>query len=164
MAGLPGTVVITDTSTGEDANITQRAVYLRNSKGQFVVPEGTTTDYILWDIDDTSIDIDVLTKDMALTVIVQWLDVTDVVLYDKTLLSCLSAYSVQFDYGLISALAQNFKRTTDMRFDEMRFQLRLHVDDANQAVTLGGDIVSAQASLDLATNIRLGAPYYFNLN
>lgn len=164
MAGLPGTVVITDTSTGDDADITQRAVYLRNSKGQFVVPEGTDTDYVLWDIDDTSIDIAALTKDMALTVIVQWLDVNDVVLYDKTLISCLTAYNNQFDYGLVSALAQNFKRTNDMRFDDMRFKLRLYIDDANQAVSLGADVVRAQVCLDLATEIRLGAAYYFNLN
>ena len=67
-------VTVTDTSTGTDSAINARRVYLRKSDGTFLVPEGTATDYVDWAWADTSIDIDVLDKDYALEITVEWLE------------------------------------------------------------------------------------------
>jgi hypothetical protein len=76
--GSPSLLVITDTSTGSDSSITERRVYLKNAAGQYVVPSGTTTDYILWSISDPSIAIDVLSSDMALQIRVDWVDISNI--------------------------------------------------------------------------------------
>ena len=66
--GLPNIITITDTSTGSDVLVTQRRVYLIKQDGTYLVPVGTTTDYIVWDYADVSIDIDALDKDYCLNV------------------------------------------------------------------------------------------------
>lgn len=70
--GNPSVIILTDTSTGSDSNVTVRHVYLRKSDGNFLVPTGTTTDYIVWPYTDQTITIDVLEKDRALWITVQW--------------------------------------------------------------------------------------------
>ena len=78
--GFPSIVTITDDSTGSDVAVTQRRVYLVDSEGEYVVPDGTTTDYVEWDYAETTLDIDCLTADSALDITVHWLDVSNVVL------------------------------------------------------------------------------------
>jgi len=69
----PTTLRITDTSTGSDNNINNRLIFIRQANGQYLVPEGTTTDYIEWRSDDGNvIDIEVLNVDYALEIKVQW--------------------------------------------------------------------------------------------
>jgi hypothetical protein len=70
----PNILRVTDTSTGSDANITGRRVFLRKDDGTYLVPSGTTTDYIDFPLSLGSyIDIDVLDKDYAFEYKVQWL-------------------------------------------------------------------------------------------
>lgn len=78
--GLPSCVYLTDTSTGSDVAITQRRAYIQDVQGNYLVPSGTTTDYVVWSILDTSISIDCLTQDTAPYVLVQWLNVSGTVL------------------------------------------------------------------------------------
>ena len=73
----PRILRVTDTSTGSDANILGRRVYLRKDDGTYLVPNGTTTDFIAWDIFNSFIDIDVLNIDYALEVKVDWIDDSD---------------------------------------------------------------------------------------
>ncbi len=70
--GNPSIIIFTDTSSGSDANITTRKIYLRKSDGLYLVPTGTTTDYIEWSYSDSTIEVDVLEKDRALSITVQW--------------------------------------------------------------------------------------------
>jgi len=70
-AGSPSVITITDTSTGSDVAVTQRRVYLLDWQGNYVVPSGTTTNYIQWPIAQATINIDCLTQDMALEVTVE---------------------------------------------------------------------------------------------
>lgn len=79
----PRILRVTDTSTSgstfsavfddtfyENAFLGKRKIYLKKDDGTYLVPEGTITDYIVWD-DNTSIDIDVLDKDYALEIKVE---------------------------------------------------------------------------------------------
>ena len=69
----PTTLRITDTSTGSDSNINARRVYLRQANGEYLVPTGTTTNYIEWAIGTNYIDIDVLNVDYSLEIKVEWI-------------------------------------------------------------------------------------------
>ena len=50
----PSIFTLTDTSTGTDATITQRRVYLLKANGTYLVPAGTLTNYIQWSVTDVN--------------------------------------------------------------------------------------------------------------
>jgi hypothetical protein len=65
--GTPSVITLTDTSTGSDGTIAKRRVYMLQANGTYLVPAGTTTNYVDWSLADTSISLDVLAQDSALT-------------------------------------------------------------------------------------------------
>lgn len=160
--GEPNIITLTDTSTGSDVAVTQRRVYLRDAAGNDVLPTGTTG-YVQWDLADTSIDIDCLTKDYALTITVQWLDVSNVVLYDKQDVIGFTSYNEDFMYSLIQMLAANPNRVKDNGFLSNLSDLRTYVDSGNQALERYGDIYICQQCYDKATDIRTNSTTLFNL-
>lgn len=160
--GEPSIVTVTDTSTGSDGTITARRVYIKDAFGNFIVPEGVSTEYNAWSIGDTSVDIDCLTKDIAALITVEWLAGSTVV-YSKIEKYGLVAYNEDFDYSLTQMLAANPMRTNDSKFLEYKFNLRAEIDSGNQALERYGDMFSAQQCYDRATAIRLNSQYLFNL-
>jgi hypothetical protein len=68
----PNVLRFVDTSTGSDDFVNVRHIYLRKSNGEYLVPEGATTNYIEWMLGSNTIDIDVLDKDYALHIEVKW--------------------------------------------------------------------------------------------
>ena len=163
LLGEPSTVVLTDTSTGSDGDITQRRVYLRDAYGNNILPEGTSTDYVEWDYADTSIDIECLDKDYALTITVQWLDVDNVVLYDKVDVLGFTSFNEDFAYSLTQMLSANPYRVNDNGFFNNFSTLRNYIDSGDQALERQSDIFSAQRCYDAATSIRLNSGSLFNV-
>jgi hypothetical protein len=164
LLGQPDIIVLTDTSTGSDVAVTSRRVYLRDAYNDTIVPAGTLTAYVAWAIGDPSINIDVLTKDMALYVKVEWLNVSNAVLYEKEVLYGFKGFNEDFAFALTGYLANNYKRTADSGFLDNLFLLRTYIDSGNQAIELGGDIAKAQTLYDQATAIRTKSQYIFNTN
>lgn len=162
--GEPEDVTLVDTSTGTDGNITQRRAYFQTSSGSFLVPSGTTTDYVQWAYVDATLTVDILTKDYALQVKVEWLDVTDVVLYEDTQIIGFTSYNENYDYGLTQKLTGNPANIQDDDFFIRKSELRTAIDSGNQAIERASDITGAQQCYDRATNIRLNGVYYFNIN
>jgi hypothetical protein len=164
LLGLPNIIVLTDTSSGSDVDVTSRRAYLRDAYDNPIVPVGTTTAFIPWAIGDPSINLDVLTKDMALYVKVEWLNASNVVLYTKEVLYGFKGFNEDFAYQLTGFLANNYKRTADSGYLQNLFLLRTFIDSGNQAIELGGDIAKAQTLYDNATDIRIKSQYIFNTN
>lgn len=159
--GLPSIINLEDVSTGSDADIVTRQAYFRTNTGAYLVPTGTTTDYVLWPLADISLDFDILDKDYSLSITVQWLNVSGTVLYTKTSLVNFSLYNEEFDYSLTSKQASNTRVVADSSFYENRMKLRVEIDNAKQAVTLAGNITNGQASNDRATYLRDNETKYF---
>lgn len=162
--GYPSVVTVVDESTGSDASITQRRVYLVNSEGEYVVPDGTTTDYVQWAYADSEIDIDCLDFDSALDITVQWLDVSNVVLYSKTLLKGFTLYNETFYYSLTQAQATQSTPPNvvqDTGYYTNKLILRTLIDSGNQSITYGDDIATAQTMYNQATQMVDNQDYYF---
>lgn len=153
--GEPSIVTVTDDSTGSDPAITQRRVYLNTASNTKLVPEGTSTEYISWPYSSSSISIDALDKDYALSITVQWLDVSDTVLYDKTVDCGLTLYNETFDYQLTQMVSGNPLLINDNGFFQKKSDLRTNIDSGNKALLFAADLFGAQQCYDLATNIRL---------
>jgi len=148
--GLPSIVTLTDAHVGTDVLVTQRRAFLQTAAQTYLVPSGTTTDYVQWALADTSISIDALPQDYALNITVQWLNVTNDVLYTKTILYDFTMYSETFYYGLTQQQTSSPNIVNDQNYYNNKMILRCSIDEANQAVTYGSDIFSSQSALDRA--------------
>jgi hypothetical protein len=163
-AGLPSDVIITDTSTGSDGAIVSRRVFLTNYAGEYVVADGTTTNYTVWPLAQSSISIDCLTQDTALTVTVNWVDAGGVTLYTKTSLAGFTLYNETYYYSLTqgqAAVGNPSYILQDNNYFQNKSKLRCLIDSGNQAVTLGYDITSAQECYDLASFMVTNQNNYF---
>lgn len=157
--GAPSVIVLTDTSTGTDGTLTARRVFIQKTDGTYLVTEGTTTDYVEWAIGDTTISIDVLDKDYALQITVQWLAGTTVT-YEETGLYLFYQYSEQFYYNLTQGQTSTPLIINDTSYYDNKMKLRCSIDEAVNATTYN-DIHAAQSALDRALELRLNQNLYF---
>ena len=160
-SGTPSIITLTDTSTGSDGTIAKRRVYLLQANGTFLVPAGTTTNYIEWNLADTSIDLNVLSQDSALSITVQWLTSGNVVVTAKTTSFAFTAYNETFYYGLTESQVANSNLTASTNWYQTKLILRVEIDSADQAITFASDIYSAQAALNRATFISTNQALFF---
>lgn len=160
-SGTPSVITLTDTSTGSDVAITSRRVYLLQANGTFLVPAGTTTDYVVWDLVDTSIDLDVLSQDSALSITVQWMSSTNTIVTSKTISFAFTAYNETFYYGLTESQVANSNLSASTNWYQTKLVLRVEIDSADQAITFASDIYSAQAALNRATYISTNQALFF---
>lgn len=166
-SGTPSIITLADTSTGSDTSITKRRIYLLKSDGTYLVPSGTTTNYIAWDITNVNtrepltISLDVLSQDSALSITVQWLNSSNVVVESKTTSFAFTAYNETFYYGLTQSQVANPELVSSDGWYENKMTLRVEIDSATQAIVFSSDIVSAQACLDRATYISQNSNYFF---
>lgn len=159
--GAPQTIIITDTSTGSDPLVTKRWIYLNTSEGTTITPAGVTTAYINWPIADLAISLAVLNTDYSLNINVLWLDVNGVMLYTRTVLYCFSLYAEQFYYSLTQDQTGVPNIISDSNYYTNKMILRVEIDSANQAVSIGGDIYSSQSALDRANYMIAHENDYF---
>lgn len=160
-SGTPSVITLTDTSTGSDVAITSRRVYLLQANGTFLVPAGTTTDYVVWDLVDTSIDLDVLSQDSALSITVQWMSSTNTIVTSKTISFAFTAYNETFYYGLTESQVANSNLSASTNWYQSKLVLRVEIDSADQSITFASDIYSAQAALNRATYISTNQALFF---
>lgn len=165
--GYPSQINLTDSGSGSDAAIVSRRIYLVDAEGNYVVPTGTTTDYVNFPIvllATDEITIDCLTVDSALDITVQWLNVSNVVLYSKTHLKGFTLYNETLYYSLTQTQASQAQPPNvmqDTNYYLNKITLRTNIDDGNQAITYGDDITTAQAAYDRATLMVTNESSYF---
>ncbi len=152
--GLPSVVLLTDSSVGSDILITSRRVFLITDAQTYLVPSGTTTNYTEWAIANASVQIDALDKDYSLQLTVQWLDVDNTVLYEKTEDANLENYNATFEYSLVSQEANGQASLNSPNWLTSRMKLRLSLDDAYNAVYLASSLTSGQNANDRGTYLR----------
>ena len=160
-SGTPSVITLSDTSTGSDVTIVSRRVYLLQANGTFLVPAGTTTDYVVWDLVDTSIDLDVLSQDSALSITVQWMTSGNTVVTSKTISFAFTAYNETFYYGLTESQVANSNLSASTNWYQSKLVLRVEIDSADQSITFASDIYSAQAALNRATYISTNQALFF---
>lgn len=162
--GVPTNIDLEDTSTGSDIAVTQRRVYIQLANGNYLVEAGVTTDYNVWSYSDSTISLDVLTEDSAVLITVQWLNVSNAVLYTKSAQYGFTLYNETFDYTLTQMLSGNPLLINDNGFWQKKSTFREKIDSGNNAVEFASDIFAAQQCYNSATEMRLDAATIFNQN
>jgi len=150
--GLPDEINLTDTSVGSDVLIVTRHVYIQDANGDYLVETGTTTDYEVWDYADSSITLDVLTQDTACDITVNWLSVSGVVLYTKTILFDFTLNIDQYLLNLSLAQISSNINAAGLSYNKSFYynKMKLYVCklDADNAVQIGSNIAGSQAALN----------------
>lgn len=149
--GLPSIITLTDTHTGTDVLVTGRKIYITDASGNPVVPSGNPSSvFILWPISASTIDLNILLNDMALTITVRWVNVSNVVLYSATNIQVFTLYSETFYYSLTQQQTSNPNIIQDVNYYTNKMILRCSIDEANNAITYASDLVSSQSALNRA--------------
>jgi len=140
----PNLVTVTDNSTGSDSNIASRRLIIQDAFGNYLVPAGTTTQYIVWSYAQSSITVDVLTQDTAVSITVQWLDNTNAILYVYNNTYPLSEFGKQFFYYLIQQLGLTPATFQDSNYAGNLSLFWTSIVAGDNAVTYGNDIFAGQ--------------------
>lgn len=159
--GYPSRINFQDTSTGSDGAISARRIYLQDKAGNYIVEEGTTTNYEVWPYADSTITLDVLLKDYALNVRVDWVNSGGTVLYTKTVLTLYALYVITFYINLTKYMSANRKLKDNANFYFNFIKLLCSIKQAQDAVLLMDDISSAQAALTRAKNLIDNQPNFY---
>lgn len=143
----PNLVTFQDTSDGTDNTIVERRIYCLLADGTYLVPSGTTTDYILWDYNDTSIQLDLLTKSQTSNVTVEWWS-NSAKVYDKTILMEWDLYDYLFLFGLLQVQTSTPRIIDDTNYYDNCYKMLVNLFNSENATTKMGDLYSSQAALD----------------
>lgn len=160
-AASPNLVVLTDTSTGTDVLITQRRIYITDDTGAYIVPSGTTTDYIEWPLATNPISLNLLTQDTAANIAVQWLDVSNTVLYSDDDDYPLIEYGKQFYFYLIQQLALNPSTYQDSNYASNLALFWTYIIGAINAINIGDSLSASQALMNKETEMQNNQSFYF---
>lgn len=141
---------IFDISTGTDASITNRKVFLQTAYGTYLVESGNTQNFTNWAEPAASLTLQVLNQDYSLSILVQWCNVSGTVIYFKEQVYSFTLYSQQFYYYLTQQQAAGNANIQDTNYFNNKQKLKTFIDSANNAVQYASDIVGGQNSLDAA--------------
>lgn len=166
ISGSPSDILFADTSTGSDVLILSRRITVQDYADNYLVKTGTTTTYEVWALPlVNSIQLNLLPKDYAVKIRVDWMNVSNVAIYTSTIAATsFTEHNEAFDYTLTQRMAGNPLLMNDNNFWLHKQQLRTYIDAGNNAITRAGDLYNAQQCYDEATGLRLTSQYSFNGN
>lgn len=147
----PYNVVFTDTSTGSDVAVVSRRIYVTNSQGAYVVQSGNSNDYITWPLATNPITVDLLDEDIAVNVLVQWLDAGNAVLYELDNDYCLREFNIQQFIYLIQQQALTPGVVQDTNYYSNLSQYWINIVGANVMIEDASDLAGSQNCLNRAT-------------
>lgn len=143
-------VTFLDISTGSDGTITTRRIYILLANGTYLVPTGTTTDYIVWDYANASIVVDILTQSTAASVRVDWLAGSSVV-YTKTILMGWDLYDYVFLFGLLQTQTSKPNIIDDSNYYNNTLAMIVNLFQGENAIEKMDDLYSSQAAFNRNT-------------
>lgn len=153
LAGTLTSFTITDTSTGDESAITDRFIYLRKYDGTYLVPNGTTTDFIEWPMADDTLTIeDILDKDYCLDITVVFLSGSTIA-DTKIILTLFTGYGDVFLRKLTQAVAANRELINRANYWVNKNKVRVLYDDAAQGTSFLNDQTIATFCLDEAKKL-----------
>ncbi len=160
--GNPAGIFFTDTSAGSDGAIVSRRIFILTANGTYLVQTGNSNTYSIWPLPlATPILLNVLTQDTSPSITVQYLDVSNTVLYSVTIPFSFTYNNENAYYTLTQNQTSDPTILQDTNYYMNKIRLRVNIDNANQAISWAGDTYTAQESLDMATQMTTNQNDYF---
>ena len=138
-----GQILVTDTSTGSDGAITDRVITARNAANAVI----GTFDFPL--SAGSSILISAFTADTAANWTTNWNNNAGASLYNYSVLYAYTQYAEAFYYTLTQGQQAQPSFLNDQQYFQNKSKLRVLIDSANQSISQGDDIFSANTSIAL---------------
>lgn len=153
----PSIISVEDTSTGSDVAITDRKIYVYQANNN--LQGASPYDFPL--SAGTSITINPLDKDYAITVVVNWTDVGGTVLYTANAIGAFVQYALLFLQQLTQTQESNPQIINDQNFMGNKFLVFTEVQSALNAITNGQSVQSAQQAITRYQKLLNSSSYYF---
>lgn len=146
----PSAFTLTDTSTGSDASIANRLIFLYQSDNSIF--SGAPIQFPL--SAGNSISPNLLTEDFAFNCVVQWVDSSGTVLYSASQIGVFTGFLEWFYYSLTQYIAAQSNVLNDTGYLSQWSFLRNFIDSANQAISISASIYNAQLMILLGQAIQ----------
>ena len=151
----PAAIALVDTSTGADVNIATRQILL------YQVDNSLLTAAVNWPYAQTSLTITPLTQDVALNIVINWLDGSGNILYTSAQIYAFTGFSELFLYQLTQNQTSQPNIVVDQNYYNNKVKLRSELDSAKSAISTGFDIYSAQSCLQRAIYMVNNSNFFF---
>ena len=148
---------VVDTSTGADAAIANRLIYISLSDGSLFT--GAPIQFPL--SAGNSISPNILTSDFSFSMQIQWVDANGVVVEQISQIGVFTGFLEWFFYGLTQQIAAQSNIQNDSVFYDNWSKLRVLIDSASQAISIGGSIFNAQNMILMAQQLSTNPNLYF---
>ncbi len=153
----PSVVVINDTHTGSDPNLTGRTLTFYNADGSVY----TTAN---WPIGNSSITLSILPKDVALSISLSVNSSDpepDPSTYTYSLIYAFLQHSKQYLYYLTQLQTENPSITQDPNYYNNKTRLFCEVMSAENAISIGEDVFAADQCIERANYLVANPLNYF---
>jgi len=149
--------LVTDTSTGADAAIANRLIYIYDSANNLFT--GAPIQFPL--SAGASITPNILTKDFAYNIVLNWVDSSGAILYTASQVGVFTGFLEWFFYNLTQNIAAQPSIINDRVWFGNYSKLRTLIDSALQAIQIGGSVFNAQDMILLAQELTNNSNLYF---
>lgn len=137
----PTAIILQDTSTGSDGAIVSRSISLFTVQNVLLAPP------IPWPLATNPITINPLTTDLALNIIVTWLDSGGAVLYTLGQIAAFTGYGEQFNYNLIQTETSSPGILQDVNYQNYVNTLNNYLTNAVKAISVGQSLGNSEAMI-----------------
>ena len=153
----PANIILTDTSSGSDPDLTTRTVYIYQVDGTLL------TTPINWPISDSSITMPVLTQSIALNIQVVWTSTNPIPgsTYTYSQIYAFTGFAENYYYSLTQMQTSTPAIISDTFYYTNKLVLRVEIDSAVQAISLASDLYGSQNCLVRANYLITNGNYYF---
>lgn len=159
--GQPSQIVLTDTHTGTDAAVVAARVVITDSAGNSIVESGNTNSYSPWANIANPLTLTVFsTKDKAVYVTVNYVNISGTTLYSKIYLKGFLLYAITYYIFIIKSQSSRPQLVDKANFYDSTIKLITEIQNATTAITYN-DIMSAQAAMDRVYQLISKPSYFF---
>lgn len=145
----PNLITFTDSSTGVDATITTRYIFVQLADGTYLVPAGTTTNYIVWDYANANKVVDLLSKSQAVTVTVNWYaNVNNAPVYTIVQNTEWGLFDYLYLFEMLQTQTSNPSIINSSDFYDNTLKMIVNLFQAENSITKMSDVYSSQAAFD----------------
>jgi hypothetical protein len=158
----PSYVTITDNSTGSDVAVTQRRLTIQDANGVYLTGGGSVN-YDTWSYSDASIVENIITQNysIAANVLVEWLDVSNTVLYTYNENYPFPNYGKQFFVYLVQNLGLQPGTYQDSNYSGNLAVFWGNLVAGINQVEDGNDIAGAQNCFNRVIEMQQNESKYF---
>jgi hypothetical protein len=159
----PSQITLTDDTTGSDASITSRRIYILLANGNWLDENGDEQEsetYITWPYADSTTTLDILPGSTAASITVGWYAVTTRVYVDDDAF-CFNLHDYLAALQILQGNTSSPDQIQDTAYYNNLMQFIVNLFNEENAIEFGGDLFSSQGAMNRNQQFIDKEAYYF---